>query len=345
MSPLVLLGALLLLWPSMGRATDAASSSRFFDEQARAAFARGDRVAALDGFFLVERVSPSESSAYNIATVADAAGRRALAFAWYQTFLQRSPADVLRGREVSARLKKLAPALSLVTVTSAPPGAMVYVDRVEHGAFGQTPLTVAVKPGAHRLILRAEGHEETHRAVDVGARGQALNVDFKLAPVYGVVTLELVDAATGQPVVPPGTRVEVDVRGARERLLPGLPNRLPVGEWLMSFTAPGYAPTSAEPLSVTTGVTHQVSRKWEVRRLPEPTGRLLVRTGAHRGRLVLDGRERGVTPIAITLPLGRHKVLVLVRGQRPLEASVEVTAGRPLILDLEPQAAQAGGPP
>lgn len=75
--------------------------------------------------------------------------------------------------------------------------------------------------------------------------------------------------------------------------------------------------------------------------LPAPPlrlGRALVATQPEGARILLDGRDLGVTPATIELPAGRHTLRLERTGHVPQELTVDITAGglerpRPAILE------------
>src|SRR6185295_4435601 len=71
-----------------------------------------------------------------------------------------------------------------VTITSAPPGAAVYVDGKEQGLRGLSSdaFKVRLNPGAHRLLLELEGYKPLEVTVQVGKGGGRFAFTLERAP-------------------------------------------------------------------------------------------------------------------------------------------------------------------
>jgi serine/threonine protein kinase len=102
-----------------------------------------------------------------------------------------------------------------------------------------------------------------------------------------------------------------------------------------SSAPPSAAPTVAPPAAAAAAATPP----------PEPDGRLLVRTTPAGARVIVDGREYGVTPFAVrNLAPGGHRVRVVREGYTAQERRVVLTASQPsqsLTIDLERQGGSA----
>jgi hypothetical protein len=72
----------------------------------------------------------------------------------------------------------------------------------------------------------------------------------------------------------------------------------------------------------------------------ENAGRVLVRSTPAGATVFVDGRDAGVTPAAIRdLPLGAHRIRIVLDGYSPAEERIVVTAARPAQSIIVPLAA------
>ena len=76
------------------------------------------------------------------------------------------------------------PATGSVEVSSAPPGAEVYLDNIYKGT---TPVTVIGEPGPHTLELRLRDHQSWSKSIMIGG-GAKSYVDTALVPVPAVTS-------------------------------------------------------------------------------------------------------------------------------------------------------------
>jgi outer membrane receptor for ferrienterochelin and colicins len=305
--------------PSRGSAVEAS----FFDELARHAYEKHDYVEALASFLLVSDVSPSAGSLYNVAVAAELAGKADVAYAYYREYLASADTDPERRAAAEKRLLELCGVLALVQVSSEPPGAAIYVDREELGAYGLTPRTLALSPGEHRILFEVDGHEpaETTVTTSVGATATATAV---LAPRLG----ELVVATE-----PPGAEIEL-FRGPERVTAAGAHGhyRLPVGNYRVRIQPPGCVATESRVLvseEATSSATLVAAP------LPQPTGKLLISTGNVVASVRVDGKPVALTPAVLArVPAGAHDVEVSARGFSPFLRRVLVRAGRSTYLEV-----------
>ncbi|MDB4969644.1 MAG: serine/threonine protein kinase [Myxococcales bacterium] len=91
--------------------------------------------------------------------------------------------DRMRAAErTTAEAHRAPPTPPPTRVASTPPGAQIYVDGV---AFGQTPVSLALENGEHKIVLVAEGMSLWRGPVDAGA-----SIDAQLVPAHLPATLE-----------------------------------------------------------------------------------------------------------------------------------------------------------
>lgn len=301
---------------SPARADDAAEA-RFFDGVGRRAYERGRWDEALSAFLAAERAAPSARTLYNVALAAQLAHRDALAFSSFDAYLARAELDDPERRE-SARTRRdaLARTLALVHVTSDPPGAEIWVDRHELGSFGRTPRTLVLEPGAHTIELTHADYEPTRLQV-VAVRAQHQTLAGTLLPVLGGLRID---------VSPPSATVRL-VRHGDERRVDAVQDLLvPVGAWTLHAAADGYAERSVD-LRVTRD--HLERRTIALARIPTPTARLVISTGAVHARLYVDGAVRAETPARLDdLSVGTHQLRLEADGFVAWEGALDLTSRR-----------------
>lgn len=301
------------------RADDAAES-RFFDAIARDAYAHRHWADALAAFLRAHRAAPSSRSLYNIALCAQLAHREGMAFEYFDEFVNAStaPDEASLRADAATRITSLRRTLALVSITTDPPGATIYVDQRDHGSYGTTPRVLALPAGAHHLILDAADHDEggTDVTATVGA-SQPVHVD--LVAHRGAIALT---------VTPPDATV-VGRRSdgsAALALSPTATTEVPVGRYHVVASAERHHDAEAD-VTITRGATEH--RTLVLEPLPVPQGRLLVTTGDVHARVRVDGVDRAETPARVAdLPVGAHEVSVAADGYLPWTGSVDVAEGR-----------------
>lgn len=295
------LGALLLASSARGAVS---GEARFFDDLARRAYAAGRFTEALEAFMHVNAVAPSPASLYNIAITADGAKRTDVAFVHYRQYLAGGDSDSARRADAEARLEKLKRGLALVLVETDPPGASVFVDREELGAYGTTPTMIVAEPGTRTILLRASGREGVSLQV-TAARGSTAVASAKLEARLGLVKVRtspgearLVFLRAEQVVAP------LQVEGQ---------TRLPVGSYTVQVSAGGHA---KRELAVTVSETQPVDVSVELEALPPEQGTLLVGCDVAGAEVWVDGTRAAQTPATLQVALGRHQVEVRAKGKR-----------------------------
>ena len=328
MAPLVfrLLALALLLAPAPRAST--ALEADFFDDLARRAYAARDYPKALDAFLSVNEIAPSAGSLYNVAVTSELTGKPDVAYAFYREYLARDDADAERRRDAERRLAELRRALALVEVTSEPPGAAIYVERRELGAYGVTPRTLALGPGEHRLFFELDGHEPAEAVVSASL-GATASTHIVLSPRMGELTVSTEPPGAQVALFRAGERVEA--RGEQGRY------RLPVGSYVLRIHPRDYA-TAETRVLVSTEAPCYAALVAEP--LPQATGKLLVSAGGVAAKLLIDGRPRAVTPAVLAgLAGGDHQLEVLATGFAPYRRQVRVRAGHATYVEvkLEPR--------
>lgn len=213
--PGVAAGAVLCLFvgaaaPRAAWADDAAEARLHFDLASRS-LREHNYDDALTHFLAAHRLAPTANTIFNIAQTYTALQRPVEAYRFFRDYLAHPSATAENRARAERAIADIAPQLARVTVTTDPPGATLYVDRVELGDLGQTPRSVALPPDAegapheHTIIVRRAGYREARATVDV-ARGAEREVTLRLEAL--VATVRVVTDPAGATVELDGHPVE-----------------------------------------------------------------------------------------------------------------------------------------
>ncbi len=275
------------------------------------AYARRDYDGALASYFLSYRLVPNRNVLFNIARCYEAVDRFDEAYRyWNDLFVDASLPDADR-RDVKQALIRLAPRVALVSLSSTPPGAELYIDRKDLGSRGRTPQTIAVAPGAHTLLLELPGHKLGTVKV-TAARGRDAKQSVTLERIVGRVRI------TGSPA---GAVIRETADG---EALGQVPTEVafPPGQRLLVVQAPGFLP---QQLLVDVKAEETITAKVTLSEKPKATGKVVVTANRETSVVRVDGRDFGFTPTVLTLPIGEHRVEVTNDEVTPFEQQVVVT--------------------
>lgn len=308
-----------LLWVLALPADEAA----FFDSLAERAFAAGDYEAATEAYLQVAEIAPSPAALFDVARSAERAGRGSVAYSYYAEYLRTDDDDVGRRRAAERALAGLRARLALVVVRSEPADARIWVDRRELGSFGQTPRTLVLEPGRHRLEIEREGFVVAERQVEARA-GASATVELALAPLEGTLVVRAEPARATVRVM----RGEDEVAEGRsgERLT------LPVGRYQVEVRAEGHLPQTAT-VRVSDGREETVRITAPPR--PPPVGRILVSAPERGAEVFVDGERRATIPATIPgITAGAHVVEVHLTGRAPVRREVTVEPDRAVLVRI-----------
>lgn len=197
--------------------------NRLFAESARARGARQRTLLeeALQAYVSTLRIVRSRNALFNAAVVLERLERPNEAFAYLVEYLAIEGLSDAERRDGEARVTALRPRVAVVRVMSTPPGAEVFVDRLDLAPRGRTPLELALEPGPHTLVTRHPHYEEARRrvtartgeAVDVAialeASGVALDLRVEGDAAGVALTLDGAAIEPGRHTLPPGEHVAV----------------------------------------------------------------------------------------------------------------------------------------
>ncbi len=298
-------GALLLA--SIAAADNTADEADIAFSLGNQAYGKREYDKALSWYFLSHRLVPNRNVLFNIARCFESLNKFDEAFRYYFELSSEKLGndDAL---EVRAALARLTPKVALLSVSSEPQFANVYVDREDLGSRGRTPLTLALPPGLHTVLLKRPGYRDTQATPSV-SKGQHTRITLPIEQILGGAAL------TGSPA---GAEVRETLDGPVLATLPAQLSFIP-GPKLLVVTAEAYSPQQVfvdiKPLEV---VAHKVT----LAPLPRPTGKVIVTANRENALVRVDGKESGFTPTVLSLPEGEH--LIEVSAQ-------ELTASRTVV--------------
>ena len=306
---LLALSLLLASWPALANNTADEADVAF--ELGNEAYAKGNYNEALRSYFTSYRLVPNRNVLFNIARCYEAQNRFNEAYRYYNDLAAEALPDD-DAAEVRRSLERLRPKVALVRVTTSPEGADVYIDRVDLGSRGQSPQTLALAPGRHKVIVKKEGYRPAEASILL-SRGKSVAQSFELTLITGTVEL------SGTPA---GAEVRTAPEGAAAAQVPGT-LALPPGQHVLYVRAPGHAPAQLV-VEVPADGTVKVPVALGVQ--SKPTGRLIVTANRENASVRVDGQPAGFTPTVVTLTEGGHVLEVESPDVRPLRQAVKVVA-------------------
>jgi formylglycine-generating enzyme required for sulfatase activity len=173
-----------------------------------------------------------------------------------------------------------------------------------------------LRPGRYSVSAQRAGYAVLEETFEVGREGAA-EFRFALALLPDVYTIQ----ARGLE----GARVLVDAVEVGRTPLAGLV--LPAGRYRLRVEAEHRAPY--ETALVVEGGGREIVLEVE---LASDTGELAVESDPPGARVSAGETELGVTPLAATLPAGRHVLEVTLAGRKPWRGEVNIVPGEHLAL-------------
>ncbi|MCA1828570.1 MAG: PEGA domain-containing protein [Myxococcales bacterium] len=298
----------LFLCAPVARADSIADEADFRFHRAANLYRQGKVEEALSEFLASNRLVRNRNVVYNIARSFEQLGKFNEAYRWYTEILGDEMPDADR-KDLLDALKRLRPSLALLQVESTPNGATVYVDRVDLGARGQTPVTLALPPAKVKVMVELAGYRPFEQHVTL-ATGRTAVVQPALDRIYGAVAVE------GEPS---GSEIRVEdqaltLSGGRAKVVPG--------RHVLTISAPGHA---TDQITIDVPADGVAPVKFKLLPLPPPSGALVVRANLDGALVRVDGKEAGFTPGVIdNVVVGRHKVEILADGREPVVEQVNV---------------------
>jgi outer membrane receptor protein involved in Fe transport len=305
-----LAAALLLLATAPALADDVADEADLQFTLGAERYQAGDYRAALEHFLSSNRLVPNRNVLFNIARTFEALKQYPDAYKYYARALQGETDAAARAR-IDEALKRMAPNVAILKVTTDPPGATLYLDRKDLGQRGAGPQTFGLPAGKYSVIAEAAGYEDaTSQPIEVRI-GATATIDLKLKRILGTVRVE------GEAQ---GAQVRVDREdGPPASTIPG-EIELPPGRHTLFISREGFK-TTETIIDVIARQTLTVHPSVEAK-----TGSLVVSADEPGAVVEVDGRTRGPAPALIALPVGTHAVRVSLKGFRPVDRTVVIAA-------------------
>jgi PKD repeat protein len=213
-----------------------------------------------------------------------------------------------------------------LSITSTPPGAIVFIDNVVKGV---TPVTLTdTATGSHTLLLTRTGYEDYTRSFmtepsSPATIGVTLTRSIGLpttqpSPMYGSI------AVTS---IPPGATLILD--GRQRGVTPDIISGVLPGNHDVILSLRGYDDWS-QVVSVGSGQTAAVNAALVVNgETPTGTGSLAVTSDPPGAEIYIDDGFKGVSPVTISgLSPGTHLLSVKLPGYANTSANITITAGQ-----------------
>ncbi|MDV2481734.1 PEGA domain-containing protein [Methanoculleus sp. Wushi-C6] len=215
-----------------------------------------------------------------------------------------------------------------ILVTSAPPGAAVYIDDEETGSV--TPCTLSgIETGGHSIRVEKEGFGQPGDVwVNVKANTVA-EVEFNLTPETGSIAVSS---------VPTNASIYLDGNMTGFRTDTAL-KEVPTGEHTVELVMPGYR-------NATRTVTVEKDDYSIVDLVLSPenstagettggTGQIVVFSVPTNASIILDGYATGLwTNTTLDVPVGEHTIELVMPGYLNAARTVTVEESRSITLDL-----------
>jgi PKD repeat protein len=218
---------------------------------------------------------------------------------------------------------KVTTTLQTLSVSSTPPGAMVFIDNV---AKGITPVILTdTAIGTHQLLLSKSGFDDYTRSVliepstpvTIGATLSKSLPESTIPPISSSGSIAITSFPAGAMVFVDGT-----TRGTTPVILP----EIPTGNHLVVLSFKGYDDWN-HTISVGSGQMAAINVELEATK--EITGSLAVITDPPGADVSIDGNFKGVSPITIQgLSSGVHTVLLTLQDYSDNSTTITVTAGQ-----------------
>lgn len=299
------------------RADDTADEAEFRFRRGAEHYAKGRTEEALSEFFASNRLAKNRNVSFNIARCFDQLGRSDEAFRWYHDLLSE-PWKLEERTRLDEAIAKLKPRVALVAVTTNPPGAEVFVERVDLGSRGTAPRTLALSPGRTKVLARLPGFRPAEAEVTLEA-GKEANVAITLERIWGHVDVE---------ATPAGAIAQAS--GDTTTCAAPCPVRVLPGRRTIVVSAPGFVELRRE---VDVAPDARVPLVVVLDPLPPPTGKLVVRANKGNALLRINGVAEGFTPVVRAVPVGHHVVEVSLEQFETFRTEVEITEGTSLEID------------
>ena len=277
----------------------------------------GDIKSALEHFLASNRLAPNKNVLFDIARCYEQLKLLPDAYRYYLASLEAESSEAGR-RRTQESLDRLKPRVARLTIESDPPGATIYLDRKDLGSRGVTPRTLALPEGTHTVLAELPDYELAQSEKLELRLGEETRAVIHLKPIFGTLRIRGTKQAT----------VRLD---SQAKTLCSLPYaaQVQVGKHVLSVSRDGFR-TQEIPVDVS---AHEVT---PVRATLEPlSGSAVVNSDVRDALITVDGRPRAFTPAVVSLPVGRHEIVISPAGYRPLKRTVLIETDKSTPVDFE----------
>ncbi len=204
------------------------------------------------------------------------------------------------------------PATGLISISSIPSGASVYLD----GAYkGTTPHTIAsVSTGSHTIKLMKTGYVDKTKTVNVVSD----------ITTFVSETLTPIPPSTGSISISSSPTASVYLDGAYKGTTPYTITSVSAGSHTIKLTKTGYVDITKTVNVVSHGTT-SVSETLTL--IPTSTGSIKATSNPSGANIYLDGTFKGTTPTTLSnVPIGSHVIKITKSGYNEISKSVTVSS-------------------
>ena len=214
------------------------------------------------------------------------------------------------------------PPATTLSITSNPPGAVIYVDNI---VKGRSPLMLTDTPiGDHRITITLDGYEEYTRNIIVES-ATPLTIAAVLTRIGPQPTTQLPpNGSIAITSIPSGAEVYID--GWQSGIAPTIISEILPGNHQVTLAFRGYDNWS-HIVSVGSGRMSAINA--ELVATKEITGSLAIITNPQGAEIFIDGDFKGVSPITIPgLSSGTHLVLLTLKEYANTTTNISITGGQ-----------------
>lgn len=313
----ILVFSTLGLEPSRAHASETADEADLEFQLGTERYDAGDTKAALEHFLASNRLAPNKNVLFDIARCYEQLKLLPDAYRYYSASRDAEPSDAGK-RRIEESLDRLKPRVALLTIESDPPGATIYLDRKDLGSRGVTPRTLALPEGAHTVLLELSDFEPAQSDKLELKLGEETHSAIRLQPVLGTIQV----AGTKQ------SQIRLDSAPSPKCVVP-CALKAQVGKHVVSVSQDGFR-TREFPVEV---LAHEVV---PLNAVLEPlSGSAVVNADVRDALITVDGQPRAFTPAVVTLPVGRHEIVISPSGYRPRRRTVLIETDQSTPVDFE----------
>lgn len=306
-----------LATPRVALADDVADEADHLFTLGAERYQEKDYKGALQHFLASNRLVRNRNVMFNIARTYEHLKQFSDAYRYYQRSLEGETDAAIKQR-IKEALARIGPSVALLTVTTEPPGALVYLNRKDLGDRGAAPQTLALVGGTYTVIAELAGYDEATMPNVELRTGTEKTINLKLTRVVGMVRVTGAD----------GAAVRVDTEDSQVLCTAPCDVPVPPGQHTLIFTRVG---ARQARLGVQVKANTVSNLKVD---LEAETGQLVVNADERDAVIEIDGKTQGFTPSVLNVPAGEHEVRVTLRGFKPVVRRVEMKVNQQTQLDL-----------